>query len=313
MWPNHEAPAHEGKTHTYYWVSCTAEEAKEILAENRFNPADFNFYLRRIAEVEEINPQARDNFEDIVDQLNNTVGFLISSSGKYIEQAVPMLPVGGQWNAYNPFYEFETVHLGGLEDLDYANGELEAQYPAFVEKVTTSNIPNRVSLAGFSIQDLAMYVRNIPQTEQDGLNATDDELAMAIFWFQNFKKPPFHIEMQASNQTKEDLAFELGRQFRARGKLIWGDHEPAYPFKFKFFKAADMPLFEIYKRRKRANQNFRAVARLLRNEYDDVVIRSIFSKYSDDELCEMFFYSWFIQNMDFVKYFINEAHDRMGA
>ena len=304
---------------TYFWVECTPDEALEVLAAHKFELDDFRDYLNRIEGVRAHNSRddrTTDFFGDdeFLDSFYSVVSFLVSSNGRRIEAAPITYPIGNGWNGYNPFREVSPRHFRDLSQLFLVVGDIFNESPHLADNIDVDDIRPRVNLAESGARGPLELLGHLPRTEQDGLNASDDGLAMAIFALQDSQG--VGADRKRFADLSPDLTIELGRQFAARGSFDWRAGRSEYPFKYRFFRASETPLIEIYSRRLRAEKNFGEMQAFM-NKWAgadlDPKVGLWASRFGDDELCEMFLYLWVVEMDGPVKVFMMLCQARLAG
>ena len=299
------------KPTSYYWLEANLEEALDVIARVKMSGDALRYYLQRIEQVRNFVPGQFDEDDPTNNLFEDIVGFVISADGKKVQATDMHYPISNQW-MHNPFREVGPYFLKSLDDLNWITHNIEQKYPAYADRFDYMSIPNRVDLRQLRGRTMESLIKGIPRDEKQALEAADDLLAMAIFLNTSsaHEKHPHSENFKPDN----DLAYELQRQFNARGEAEWQGYLPRYPFGFTFFKASYVPVYEIFQRRARADFNTSAVLEGLHQEqslaFDQ--LQSRFESYSDDEFCEMFLLHWFYDFKDFVtKAYINVMYDRL--
>jgi hypothetical protein len=196
------------------------------------------------------------------------------------------------------------MQLKHPEDLEGIGDYVFGDEPRLADEFDWSNVPQRADSENLRHLDIEAYVRGLPRSEQEGLIASDDQLALAIF---SFMSPPLgdyepHLN---PHELPEDLVYELGRQYRARGRFEWWTRGEEYPFPHQILRADEMSLYEIYQRRARADFNIARVSRA--SQGHPYAIGAALDTFSLDEICEMLLVAWFTPSfsgpgyMDLIK------------
>ncbi len=288
VWPRRFDEKRDAKPTTFFWLECNPDEAEDVLRATQTDTATVISYFDAIKEAREyIQRHAGDLFDDPASP--GVVGMLFSSDGRRLENVGQYFPFQPILDDINPFVLIEPLRVDTVYDLWEIGEYLCYENPRLSDQLDWSDIPERADLKKLAQVDIEKYYGRLPKTEDEGLKANDDRLAMAIFSFMESPTGPY-VWPDGSNNIAPDLVYELGRQWEARGKLDWWNYEESYPFKHKILRADEMPLSEIYQRRARAEHN---LSRLMNGiEWHAQLSGALLNLSSTDEICEMLLLAW---------------------
>ena len=288
VWPRRFIEGRDLKPTTFFWLECSPNEAEDVLRATEADSATVISYYDAIKEAREyVESHAGDLFDDPASP--GVVGMLFSSDGRRLENVGQYFPNQPILDGINPFVLIDPLRVDTVYDLWEIGDYLCDENPRLSDRLEWSDIPERADLKKLAQLDIEKYYGRLPKTEDEGLKANDDRLAMAIFSFMESPTGPY-VWPDGSNDIAPDLVYELGRQWEARGKLDWWNHEESYPFKHKILRADEMPLYEIYQRRARAEHN---LARLMNGiEWHSQLSVALLKLFTVDEVCEMLLLAW---------------------
>lgn len=291
VWPRLMEATEITKPTTFFWLECDPEEAIEVL---RSSKAEGTTYLNYAFAIKGAIDFLREHPEHKSDDFLNEgkVFMMISSDGKILIDESQTMPLDPMWDPYGPpLAKIDAIQLTEVSELFEIGDYIFGMYPWLSDQFEWDDIPSRANFFKLAQIGIEKYYGKLPETEKEGLEANDDRLAMAIFTFMDSPLGEYRQNWQREGgRIPADLVYELGRQYKARGKLDWWNYEEKYPFQFQILRADEMPLYEIYQRRARADDNLEKI--LWATDTHRNLVIEIVKNYSDDELCEMLLLAW---------------------
>ncbi len=116
IWPESDSQSHHVKMDCF-WMECTDDDVKSKILPHITEKRD---EFLKIVETKRIRPEIKqDYFESIYHYF-----FLVSKDLQYIECFDWVMPVSGQWNAWNPFLQFKPIEIQSLDELKELKYEL---------------------------------------------------------------------------------------------------------------------------------------------------------------------------------------------
>jgi len=291
VWPRLMEAPEITKPTTFFWLECDPEEAIEVLRSAKAEGATYLNYSFAVQRAEDFLREHPGHKSD--DFLNEgKVFMMISSDGRTLIDASQTLPLDPMWDPYGPpFAKIDSIEITEVSELLEIGDYIFGMYPWLSDQFEWDDIPSRANFSKLAQIGIEKYYGKLPETEKEGLEANDDRLAMAIFTFMDSPLGEYRQNWQREGgRIPADLVYELGRQYKARGKLDWWNYEEKYPFPFQILRADEMPLYEIYQRRARADYNLEKIL-WATDTHRDLALE-ILKSYSDDELCEMLLLAW---------------------
>jgi hypothetical protein len=278
----------DSKPTTFFWLECNPQEALEVLLGTE---ADAETLISYYNDIQAAKAYLEENPQDKFDYSINSglVGMLFASDGRRLEYVEPLFPYHPIFDDNNQFVRIDPLRVGTLADLWEIGDYLCDENPRLSDRLEWDDVPDRVDLKKLGQLDIEKYVRDLPKTIAEGLEADDDQLAMAIFSFMESPTGPF-VWPSGLNGIAPDLVIELGKEWSERGTTTWWDEGDRYISKFEILSAQEISLYEIYQRRARAEHN---LARLLGAiQGHDQISGALLRLFSLDEICEMLLLAW---------------------
>jgi len=300
VWPFRELPdSLERKT--FFWLECNYEEAIGVLHEAKLSSEDFKNYIELLHRYRQEINASRDLGEDL--GIHSRIGFLMSEDGKQVEWAPPGFPISNQWNAYNPFKRIHPIEVKSFDAFNDLAEEFANAAPYFSNLHDKSEIIERFKLEEFRGANPDTLLRELVQTSELARTAVKVFFeryceGATIGEHQYFNSDP--VEQWELAHLYLDLSISNSQQSP--------QNQPATGIDF-----SQIPLVEIFARKRRAIANLRKIESKLAGENGAAPSYPIneLNALSDDEICELALLMERYTSSSAIKWIYGEFIDRL--